>query len=70
MPRHKSPADKVQSSGTKRMKELGRVKVEVWLDAREHALMIAAAGGERKKLAAWIREQAFHAAERKGRTGL
>ena len=55
------------SGGTKRMKELGRVKVELWLDPREHAMMMAAAIRGKRKLATWIRAAAFHAAERSAR---
>jgi hypothetical protein len=59
--RKKNPADRVQSRGTKRMKERGCKQVVVWLDPRELALIAAAAGS--RKLATWIREKAYRAAE-------
>lgn len=63
MPRHKSPSERILTRGRRRMKELGMKKVEVWLDARELALIAAVAADERKQPARWIREKAFQLAE-------
>jgi hypothetical protein len=53
----------VKTTGKTRMKELGCKVVEVWLDARELALVQAAADDEGKRLATYLREKAFHAAQ-------
>lgn len=46
------------------MVEQGRKKVEVWLDARELAMITSAARAVgQTRLATWIREQAVRAAE-------
>ena len=50
-------------AGTKRMKELGHKKIEVWFDPRELHVIQAAAAACGMKLATWIRRQAFHSAE-------
>lgn len=61
MPKAEGPKQQVR--GGKRMKQRGRVRVEMWLDARENAGITNAAMRAGKPVATWIREQAFHAAE-------
>lgn len=62
-PRKKTAAEKIPSRGTARMQELGMKRVTVWLDSHELVLVAAAAAGDKKRLATWIREKAYHAAQ-------
>lgn len=48
--------------GTQRMRENGMVRVEVWLDKNEHALIVQAADIIGRKLATFVREAAFGSA--------
>lgn len=63
MPVKKSEERKVRTRGATRMKERGRKAVVVWLDSRELGLISGAATHAHRKLATWIREAAFRAAE-------
>ncbi len=55
---------KQQIRGAKRMKERGRKRVELWLDANEFSLIAGEAARAGKALATWIREAAFHTAQK------
>ncbi len=48
--------------GSPRMQEFGYKKVEVWFDASEAALVIAAADRASMPLATWVRKAAKEAA--------
>lgn len=53
----------ITTRGPARMRELGCKQVAVWLDGRELILITEAAARAGMKLATWIRQAAFHAAE-------
>ena len=53
---------KRKPGGTKRMREFGYRRVEVWLDANELKLIVQAADLVNRKLATFCREAAFGSA--------
>lgn len=58
-------AKKPRASGARAMKAAGRQLVAVWLDANERQLIEVAAREAGMPVATWVRQQAYHAAQRR-----
>lgn len=54
-----------RQSGATAMKAAGRSLVAVWLDAEERTLIELAAREAGMPVATWVRQQAYHAAQRR-----
>ena len=52
------------SSGEPAMRRAGRKKVVVWLDRNEAELIEAAAARVDARVSTWIRQKAYHAAQK------